>query len=286
MRVLSLGPRSSISSAVQRTWTWMVTAGAGPAGAGGSAPPVRGSSRRRGGGGGGGGGRQRLHGSGDLGGGLFGGLFRFFGRGRFLRFGPLVEGGHQLAGLIPEEARRLEDLDDGAGAGHHGVVARLAGSVGYVVLDGRVEHALPQLHRGDHVLQELRGADDLPPVGPDAVPILAGEGEGQGTPAARDHLLRLPLQDAYLRQKTVGPAHTGLVHRVELPDGPGPRGVVPCPVGHDDARQLLVRRPRQPELPLSHKTPSARRPRGIIGKAGRPAGGTRRWPVLSLRGSG
>src|SRR4028119_623736 len=95
-----------------------------------------------------------------------------------------------------------------------------------------------------------------PPVGPAAVPSLAGGGEGQGTPAGRDHLLRLPLQDAYLRQKTVGPAHARLVHRVELPDVPGPRGVVPGPVGHDDARQLLVGRPRQPELPLSHKTPS------------------------------
>src|SRR4028119_1215525 len=205
MRVLSLGPRSSISSAVQRTWTWMVTAGAGPAGAGGSASPVAGTSAGgsrggcSGGRGAGGGGRQRLHGSGDLGGGLVGGLFRLFGRGRFLRFGPLVEGGHQLAGLIPEEARRLEDLDDGAGAGHHGVVARLAGSVGYVGLDGRGEDGLRELYCGGHVLQELRGADDLPPVGPDAVPVLAGEGEGQGAPAARDHLLRLPLQDAYLR---------------------------------------------------------------------------------------
>src|ERR671916_786753 len=164
MRDLSLGPRSSISSAVHRTWTWMLTAGVGAAGAGGEGPPV-----------------------------------------------------------APTLA---------------------AGGVGYVARDRWGELPPPQFSRRHHVLQELRGAHDLPPIGPDSLPVLPGERERQGAPAARDQLLRLPLQDAYLRQKSVRPADARLVHGVELPDVPGPRGVVPGPVGHDDARQLLVGRTR------------------------------------------
>jgi hypothetical protein len=135
------------------------------------------------------------------------------------------------------------------------ITARLSGGVCDVRLDSGIEHALAQLHRRDHVLQELVGGDDLAPVPADFLLILACERERQGASTTGDQLLALALEDSYLGQEPVVAADARLVHGVELAHVAGPRRFVAGPVCHDDVHELLVGGAREPKLPLRHPVP-------------------------------
>ena len=74
-----------------------------------------------------------------------------------------VEGGDQLPRLLPQQPAAFS-ISTMAPRRSSGLVARLTGGVRYVGLDGGVEHPLAQLHRRDHVLQELAGRDYRAPV--------------------------------------------------------------------------------------------------------------------------